>query len=61
MVNGGFSEGKVSVHGQITQPTDNTGVAMYSCINVVLKDFNLFVAAGFGFYDGTPKGSNTLL
>ncbi len=46
---------------QITQPTDNTGIAMYNCINVVLRDLTMFVSAGFGFYDGTPKGTNTLL
>ncbi|BDA44754.1 hypothetical protein COCOBI_06-2320 [Coccomyxa sp. Obi] len=45
----------------ITQPTVNTGIAMNNCINVVLMDLTMFFAAGFGFYDGTPKGTNTLL
>jgi hypothetical protein len=46
---------------QITQPGGGTGIAMYNCISVMLQDFTMFMASGFGFYDGTPKGSNTLL
>ncbi len=34
---------------------------MYNSINVVLRDLTIFFCAGFGFYDGTPKGTNTLL
>lgn len=47
---------------QMTQPASaNTGVAMYVCSAVVLRDLNIFSAAGFAVYDGGPKGSNTLL
>lgn len=46
---------------QIKQPTDSTGVAVYSSSGCTVRDLTLYAAAGFGFYDGTSTGSNSYM
>jgi hypothetical protein len=46
---------------QITQPTDNTGIAIFSGINCTIANFNILTAGGFGLYDGTSPGTNYYL
>ena len=46
---------------QIKQPTDSTGVALYSSTGCIVQDLTLHSAAGFGFYDGTSTGANSYM
>ena len=46
---------------QIKQPTDATGIAVYSSTGCTVRDLTLYSAAGFGFYDGTATGSNSYM